>query len=90
MASWEKIRKEINFAFIDKDIDNLLKESREGAEKIRKIVMDLRTFASPDRGMMDSVNIEALMESMLNIVHNEIKYKAELKKDYSTCTFDRL
>lgn len=83
MASFEKIRRETNFVFIDRDIDNLLKESGMGIEKIKKIVMDLRTFASPDRGVMGGVNIEALMESMLNIVHNEIKYKAELKKDYS-------
>jgi len=82
MASFEKIRRETNFVFIDRDIDNLLKESSTGIEKIKKIVTDLRTFASPDGGVMGCVNIEALMESMLNIVHNEIKYKAELKKEY--------
>jgi len=84
MASFEKIRRETNFVFIDQDIDNLLQESSAGIEKISKIVTDLRTFASPDHGMMDCVNIEALMESMLNIVHNEIKYKAELKKEYGS------
>ncbi len=82
VSSWEKIRKETNFAFMDGDVNNLLKESMEGAGKIGKIVSDLRTLASPDRGKMVAVNIEALMESMLNIVHNEIKYKAELKKYY--------
>jgi two-component system, NtrC family, sensor kinase len=87
VASWEKIRKETNFAFMGGDIDSLLKESMEGAEKIGKIVSDLRTLASPDHGMVDSVNIEALIESMLNIVHNEIKYKAEVKKEYSHLPF---
>jgi two-component system, NtrC family, sensor kinase len=82
VASWEKIRKETNFAFMGGDIDNLLKESMEGTGKIGKIVSDLRTLASPDRGKLVSVNIETLMDSMLNIVHNEIKYKAELKQDY--------
>jgi signal transduction histidine kinase len=83
VLSWEKIRKEINFDFIDDDISNLLKESKQGAEKIRKIVLDLRNFASRDNGMMSSVNVEGLMESMLNIAWNEIKYKAELTKNYS-------
>lgn len=82
VASWEKIRRETNFEFMGGDIDNLLKESMDGAGKIGKIVSDLRTLASPDRGKLVSVNIEALLESMLNIVHNEIKYKAELKLDY--------
>jgi len=82
VASWEKIRTETNFAFIGGDINNLLKESLEGVGKIGRIVSDLRTLASPDRGMIDSVSIEALLESILNIVHNEIKYKAEVKKEY--------
>ena len=82
VVSWEKIRTETNFAFIDDDIGNLLKESQEGAEKIRKIVLDLRAFASPDKGLLDTVDMEALIESMLNIVWNDIKYKAEVVKDY--------
>jgi two-component system NtrC family sensor kinase len=85
--SWEKIRTETNFAFMGGDIDNLLKESMEGAGKIGKIVTDLRTLASPDRGKMVSVNVETLMESMLNIVHNEIKYKADLKEEFDNVPF---
>ena len=83
MVSWEKIRTNINFTFMTHDIDNLLKESMEGTGKIGKIVSDLRTLASPDRGKLVSVNIETLMDSMLNIIRNEIKYKTELNKNYS-------
>jgi signal transduction histidine kinase len=82
VLSWEKLREVTNFAFIDADIGNLIKESKEGAEKIRKIVMDLRTFASPDKGTAECVNLEALINSILNIVWNELKYKAELKKEF--------
>jgi signal transduction histidine kinase len=80
--SWQKIRTETNFSFIDGDVSNLLTESIEGAQKIGRIVNDLRTFASPDRGVMDSVNLEVLLESILNIVWNEIKYKGEVKREY--------
>jgi signal transduction histidine kinase len=82
ITSWEKASKETNFQFIEGDIINLLKESREGTESMRKIVADLCAFASPDKGKENSVDLEALMESMLNIVWNEIKYKAQLRKDY--------
>ena len=64
------------------DIGNLIKESREGIESMRKIVADLCAFASPDKGTEHSVDLEALMESILSIVWNEIKYKAQLKKYY--------
>jgi|CXWL01.1.fsa_nt_gi signal transduction histidine kinase len=83
LISWEKIRKGTNFDFIGRDIVSLIKESQEGAEKIRKIVLDLRAFASPDKGIVDLVNLEALIESVINVVWNEIKYKAELKREYA-------
>ena len=80
--TWAKLKEDNNSEFIDKDIDNLLKESKEGAEKVWKIVLDMRNFASPDKGMMSSVSVEALLDSVLNIVANELKYKTEVKKDY--------
>jgi signal transduction histidine kinase len=80
--SWERIRLETNFSFIDGDVSSLLKESIEGAQKIGRIVSDLRTFASPDKGVMDAVNLELLLESILNIVWNEIKYKGEIKREF--------
>lgn len=82
VSSWQKIRKETDFEFIGGDVGNLLKESREGAAKISKIVYDLRAFASPDKGMSDYVNLELLMESMLNISWNELKYKAQIIKHF--------
>jgi len=83
ISAWEKSRKEINFDFIEGDIGNLIKESRDGAENMRKIVSDLCAFASPDNGIDEAIDIEALLESMLNISWNEIKYKAQIRKDYN-------
>jgi signal transduction histidine kinase len=82
VLSWEKIRQETNFEFIDADIGNLIRESTEGAEKIRRIIYDLRAFASPDKGEMVALNLKTIMESVINITWNEIKYKAELRREY--------
>ncbi len=87
VSSWERIRRDINYGFIGDDIGKLIKESQEGAQKISKIVRDLRDFASPDKGVVEMVNVEALIESLLNVVWNEIKYKAELKKEYGNVPF---
>jgi C4-dicarboxylate-specific signal transduction histidine kinase len=83
LSEVEKFKKIMNFSFINSDVPNLLKESYEGAQKIHRIIEDLRTFASPDKESMGSVKVDAIMESMINIVWNEIKYKVELKKEYS-------
>ena len=44
--------------------------------------MDLRTFAREGSDMMDLMQVEEIIDSGLSIVYNELKYKAELKKNY--------
>lgn len=73
----------INLDFLKEDIKNLIKESQSGADRIRRIVIDLRTFAREDEEVVEMISLEEIVESILNIVHNEIKYKAELKKEYA-------
>ena len=82
LKEWQESKESINYIFMAKDSSDLLKESREGIEKIKKIVFNLRAFSSPDRGTMGSINLEVLFDSMLNLVWNEIKYKVELRRDY--------
>ncbi len=77
-----KAEKESNLDYILGDTNNLLQHSRKGIERIQKIVMDLRTFAREDKNEMEHVKIEEVIESILSIVQNEIKYKAKLNKNY--------
>jgi len=76
------IEKEKNFDFMVNDMNNLLEESKRGLERVKKIVMDLRIFSREDTGTMENIKVEQIIESILGIVNNEIKYKAELKKMY--------
>lgn len=80
--SLEQWKKHANYEFIQGDLSNLLKESMTGVERIRRIIKDLHTFARPDKEVMESVKIEAILESMINIMWNELKYKIVLHKDY--------
>ncbi len=77
-----KIEKEMDIDFILEDIPNLIKESLEGAERIKKIVIDLKDFAHPGEQELEYANINRNLESTLNIVWNELKYKATVTKDY--------
>ncbi len=76
------LEENVNFDFISKDIQSLIKETRKGADRIKKIVLDLKMFSRKDEGQMELHNIEEIFEGVINIIWNEIKYKAELKKDY--------
>jgi signal transduction histidine kinase len=77
------LEEKMNMDFMRADISKLLEGSQRGLERIRKIVMDLRTFARADSKDMEFVNIHDVIHSVLNIVWNEIKYKADLKQEYT-------
>ncbi|WP_051328342.1 ATP-binding protein [Desulfatirhabdium butyrativorans] len=68
--------------FILEDLPQLVQESREGLERIRKIVLDLKDFAHPGEDTLKLVDLNRNIDSTLNIVWNEIKYKAVVHKDY--------
>lgn len=72
-----------DLAFLREDIRNLIAESLEGVARVRKIVEDLKDFSRVDSGEWAFANLERGLESTLNIVWNEIKYKADVLKDYA-------
>lgn len=76
------VEKNPKLKFITEDLSALLEESKHGMERVRKIILDLRSFAREDSGERKLVKIEEILESIWSIVHNEIKYKANLKKEY--------
>lgn len=78
----KSLENELQIGFISDDVHSLLKESLAGTERIRKIVADLRTFARADGDQLDYLNIEPVLDSITSIVNNEIKYKAQLVKEY--------
>jgi two-component system NtrC family sensor kinase len=73
---------EIDIDFILSDMTALIGDCREGTERIKKIVMDLKDFAHPGNDQLQLVDINAGLESTLNVVHNEIKYKAEVHRSF--------
>jgi PAS domain S-box-containing protein len=72
----------IKLDYLLADIDNLLRESMDGAERVKKIVQDLKTFARLDEAELMAADINQGIESAINIIWNELKYKVTLKKEY--------
>ena len=73
---------DVDLDFLLNDITDLIKECREGTERIKKIVLDLKDFAHPGDDKLKSVDINENIDSTLNVVWNEIKYKATVAKEY--------
>ena len=69
--------------YLREDIPALMRESKEGIARVRHIVQDLKDFSRVDANQ-DWVwaNLHDGIDSTLNIVANEVKYKAEVVKQY--------
>lgn len=64
------------------EFDAVLDESLEGAERVGRIVLNLKGFSRQDGKEARPVNIHDCLESTLKIVMNELRYKADIKKEY--------
>jgi two-component system, NtrC family, sensor kinase len=77
-----EIEKSIDMDFLLDDTPKLINECIEGTKRIKQIVLDLKDFAHPGESELKYSDINKNMDSTLNVVWNEIKYKAVVKKDY--------
>jgi signal transduction histidine kinase/ligand-binding sensor domain-containing protein len=76
-------RQRIELEFLRDDIGNLLSESLHGISRVEKIVRDLKEFSHVGETEWQQADIHEGLESTLNVVAHEIKYKARLVKEYA-------
>ena len=77
------LRDRVELEFLRDDIPLLIKESKEGISRVGQIVKDLKDFSRVDSNQeWQWANLQQGIESTLNIVANELKYKADVVKDY--------
>jgi C4-dicarboxylate-specific signal transduction histidine kinase len=84
-ATQEKLaqmKQKIEVDFIRNDIGKLMSESIQGLQQVRRIVLDLKDFSHVGESEKRWTNIERGLDSTLNVVWNELKYKAEVIKAY--------
>lgn len=76
-------RKEMKIDYICEDIGASIAESLDGADRVKQIVVDMRSFSRFDKEEKPkATDVNALIDSVLNIVWNELKYKTEVKREY--------
>ncbi len=79
----DDIRNRADIDFITRDLPQLMAESREGIERVTRIVRDLKDFSYSDRSeSWKLVDLHAGLESTINIIWNELKYKVTLERRY--------
>lgn len=78
----QQLKQDLDLDFLKEDSLALLSESCEGVQRVRNIVQDLKDFSHVDAAEWQMVDLHKGLDSTLNIAHNEIKYKAEIIREY--------
>lgn len=82
----EKIQKDLNFDFVNDDIQKLVEESIGGVQRIARIVNDLKNFSRVHEDERNEVFVEDIVEGILGIALNQIRFKADVVKQYGRCS----
>jgi signal transduction histidine kinase len=78
----EMLKEEMDLDFVLDDLDTLIGNCMEGAERVRQIVLDLRKFARQDEAEKQEVDIHEGINSTMTIVHNRLKNRITVHKDF--------
>jgi PAS domain S-box-containing protein len=64
------------------EVRAMLAEAREGAERVRRIVRQLKAFSRPDEERLEPVDPHTVLDSAVILAANEIKHRARLRREY--------
>ncbi len=76
------LKQNLELNYILEDMPKLISETHEGATRIKAIVQDLKTFSRIEEPEKSSLNPNEIIDSALRILWNELKYKADIVKEY--------
>lgn len=66
------------------DLGKLAEEARDGGEKVRSIVFDLKKFSRAEgQETPVTVDVRGVLRSAINVVRNQIRYRAQLVEEYA-------
>ncbi|MCG8404090.1 MAG: response regulator [Phycisphaerales bacterium] len=78
----QRVRQERDIDYVLTDLGDLITESVEGTQRVRQIVADMRDFSHVDRPEIAEEDINELLDKTINVANNELKYKADVIREY--------
>jgi two-component system NtrC family sensor kinase len=78
----KQLKQAADLDFIQEDLPLLLKESEEGLSRVKKIVQDLKDFSRIDQADWQEADLHQGLDSTLNVLMHELKYRAGVSKHY--------
>jgi signal transduction histidine kinase len=75
-------RSKADFDFMKEDTAALLRESMDGLRRVRDIVQALKDFSEAGESQWQQTDLHEGLESTLNALANELRFKAQVEKYY--------
>ena len=73
----------IDYDFLCEDSAQLIAESRNGLERVKRIVQDLKDFSRIDESDLQWADVEKCLDSTLAVLANDLRDKVEVVKEYA-------
>lgn len=78
----QNLKQELDYEFLKSDLPDLIRSCREGTERTRNIILDLKDFSRMEEVALTNVDIPKEIDTTLNILHNKFKHKITVHKEY--------
>ncbi len=65
-----------------RELEEITREARQGADRVRKIVRGLKTFSRADSEKREILDVHQVLDLAINMSFNEIRHRAQLVKEY--------
>ena len=85
VASLDELRQlktSLEYDYIRNDVDALINESEDGIDRVKRIISALKDFSYIEEEVFRPVDLHRGLDTTLKVVNNELKYKAEVVKEY--------
>ncbi|MCB0393565.1 MAG: HAMP domain-containing protein [Bdellovibrionales bacterium] len=81
-ANIDKVKAEIEYDYVVKDLPKLIKSCEDGARRVRDIVLGLRNFSRLEgRGLIE-IDLRDSIENTLNLLVGELKSRIQVHADF--------
>jgi signal transduction histidine kinase len=77
-----QLKRQLEYDYIRGDVAALISESEDGIDRVTRIISALKDFSHIEEDEFRPADLHRGLDTTLNVVNNELKYKAEVIKEY--------
>ncbi|MDD3238291.1 MAG: ATP-binding protein [Candidatus Gastranaerophilales bacterium] len=78
----DDLKQQIDYEFLKSDLPDLIRSCKEGTERTRNIILDLKNFSRMEELALSDIDLTKEIDTTLNILYNKFKHKITVHKEY--------